>query len=171
MSKPQEPHEGSRGHRDDAFKDKVFDCLLLRVCECVIIKKNNILATPRFPPVPRLQMGELSAHVIFMATLPPCRPSWPPTAFWMGGGERGGQLVARLPIPLSSCLSSFSSSSCSSSSSLSSSSSSSCFFPSPTPFLFTPLSDVPLHVQGQVVWPRETPTERNAEILHEENTS
>lgn len=40
-----------------------------------------------------------------------------------GRGKRGGRLVARLPIPLSSYLSS-------------SSSSSSCFFSSPTPLLF-----------------------------------
>lgn len=39
-------------HRDDAFKDGCVECSLLQVCECVILKKNNNLATPPFPQIP-----------------------------------------------------------------------------------------------------------------------
>lgn len=49
---PQSRMRAAGVHRDDAFKDGCVECSLLQVCECVILKKNNNLATPRFPPIP-----------------------------------------------------------------------------------------------------------------------
>lgn len=39
-------------HRDDAFNDGVWRVNYCKLCECVILKKNNNLASPHVPPVP-----------------------------------------------------------------------------------------------------------------------
>lgn len=129
-------------HQDDAFKDGCVKCSLLRVCECVILKKNNILATPRFPPIPVWWVHP------WMDALA-CRR---PTCVWTGWTRRAVgsstahpslllSLLLFLFLLLSLLLLSFA-------------------------FSFLP-SDVPLHVQGQVVRPRETPAERDEEMMSE----
>lgn len=108
VSKPPELHESVRGSPGWCIQRQVcVKCLLLQMW-CVILKKNNNLATPRFFLLPNFPPdGCLSLLV-----------------FGLGEGRRGGiwrrQSIAWLPILLSSYLSSYfsfcssSSSSCSS---------------------------------------------------------
>lgn len=90
-------------YRDDAFKDECVACSLLQVCECVILKKNNNLATPRIPPIPVSNERACSPFDLYgPLRWMPCRRRCFGLVY--GGGEWSRRLVAPLPIPLSSYL-------------------------------------------------------------------
>lgn len=148
---PRSHMRTARVHQDDAFKDGWVECSLLQMCECVILKKNNNLATPCFPPIP---VSNERAFSPFDRYDPlrwmRCRAGvmaadwfWTGWMRWAVGSSTAHLSPPLSPPPLSPLAS------------------------SPLPLLFFLPSNVPLHVQGQVVWPRETPAERNRETLSE----
>lgn len=132
------PQNGMRAagvRQHDAFKNKYVDCLLLQVCECVILKKNNNLSIPRFPPIPvsdGTAVGPFNLYGLFRWM---CCPAGVMAADWFldrvneAGCSRldcpsiSPSISPPPPPPASSSL----------------------------PLLFFLLSDVSLHVQGQVV--------------------
>lgn len=142
VSKPPELHESVRGSPGWCFQRRV--CVWsVYYCkrECVILKKNNNLATPRFFLLPNFPPDGCLSLLVF------------------GLGEgRGGDMtraadsMAAHPSVLLSLL---------------------LFLLLLLLFLLVLLlllffsscpSDVPLHVQGQVIRPRETPAEKHRNV-------
>ena len=150
MSNPPEPHDSGSRSPGWSIQDRCVNCFLLQVCECVIFKKNNNLATPRFPPVTLIFFDGKGRRAVWSL-----RPSQmdADTFFLDGVNEAGGRLD------------------CPSLSPLNSPPPPPPLLPPPTssplPLIFCSPSDVPLHVQGQVVRPGETPTGRNKETVPE----
>lgn len=131
------------GHRDDAFKDV---CVLgARYCKCVVLKnKRQQSSYSSFPSSTR------RPPLLSIAAAPSDGCGAVAAGCFVDGVSKAGRLVASAPNPFFPLISS--SSSCFSS----------YFFPFSRSFSLFP-SDVPLHVQGQVVRPGETPAETSGE--------